>query len=97
MKAIGLKNGNETYRITFLELMNGCRVADNCPNYRKVRFVKLDEADKVIADRVLHFRSDEGFVVPSFQTYEEVRRFWSYPNGAKLDVRTKIVYDVKEV
>lgn len=97
METMELKNGNATYRITFLELMNGCRIADNCPNYRKVKFVKLDEADKVITDRMLYFRSDDGFVVPKFETYEEVRRFWSYPNGAKLDVKTKVVYDVKEV
>ena len=50
MKTMELKNGNATYRITFLELMNGCRIADNCPNYHKVRLVKLDEADKVITE-----------------------------------------------
>ena len=35
--------------------------------------------------------------VPEFRTYEDVRRFWSYPNHAKLEVKTKTIYDVKEV
>lgn len=62
-----------------------------------VRFLKYDEAGKLIADRELLFRNDNGCIVPKFTSYEEVRKFWSYPNHAKLDVRTKTIYDIREV
>lgn len=64
---------------------------------QSVRFLKYDEAGKLIADRELLFRNDNGCIVQKFTSYEEVRRFWGYPNHAKLDVRTKTIYDIREV
>ena len=60
-------------------------------------FFTYDEAGKLITERELLFRTGDGYVVPEFRTYEDVRRFWGYPNRAKLEVKRKMIYDVKEV
>ena len=57
----------------------------------------VPSAGKLITERELLFRTGDGYVVPEFRTYEDVRRFWSYPNRAKLEVKRKMIYDVKEV
>ena len=84
-------HGNAKYIVRFGEIRIGLS------GQQLVEFLKYDETNKLIAERELLFRTGDGYVVPEFITYEDVRRFWSYPNRAKLEVRTKIIYDVKEV
>ena len=84
-------HGNAKYIVRFGEPRIGIL------GQQPVKFLKYDEADKLIAERELLFRTGDGYVVPEFRTYEDVRRFWSYPNRAKLEVKTKTIYDVKEV
>lgn len=82
---------NAKYIVRFGEIRIGLS------GQQPVEFLKYDETNKLIAERELLFRTGDGYVVPEFITYEDVRRFWSYPNRAKLEVRTKTIYDVKEV
>ena len=86
-----LIHGNAKYIIRFGETLIGLS------GQQPVKFLKYDEAGKLIAERELLFRTGDEYVVPEFRTYEAVKRFWSYPNRAKLEVRTKTIYDVKEV
>lgn len=82
---------NAKYIVRFGEIRIGL------PGQQPVKFLKYDEAGKLIAERALLFRTGDGYIVPEFRTYEDVRRFWSYPNRAKLEVKRKMIYDVKEV
>lgn len=86
-----ITHGNSKYIVRFGETRIGL------PGQQPVKFLKYDEAGKLIAESELLFRTGDGYVVPEFRTYEDVRRFWSYPNRAKLEVKTKTIYDVKEV
>ena len=86
-----LIHGNAKYIVRFNETRIGIS------GQQPVKFLKYDEAGKLIAERELMFRTGDEYVVPEFRTYEDVRRFWSYPNRAKLEVRTKTIYDVKEI
>ena len=52
---------------------------------------------KPIGKRSLLFKREPGFVTPGFATYAEVRKFWNYPDNAKLEVRVKQTYDVVEM
>ena len=51
----------------------------------------------VYCKRSLLFKREPGFVTPGFATYAEVRKFWNYPDNAKLEVRVKQTYDVVEM
>lgn len=86
-----LIHGNAKYIVRFNETRIGIS------GQQPVKFLKYDEAGKLIAERELMFRTGDEYVVPEFRTYEDVRRFWSYPNRAKLEVRTKTIYAVKEI
>lgn len=86
-----ITHGNAKYIVRFCETRIGL------PGQQPVKFLKYDEAGKLITERELLFRTGDGYVVPEFRTYEDVRRFWSYPNRAKLEVKRKMIYDVKEV
>jgi len=84
-------HGNAKYIVRFGETRIGFS------GQQPVKFLKYDEAGKLITERELLFRTGDGYVVPEFRTYEDVRRFWGYPNRAKLEVKRKMIYDVKEV
>lgn len=86
-----ITHGNAKYIVRFSEIRIGI------PGQQHVKFLKYDEAGKLITERGLLFRTGDEYIVPEFRTYEDVRRFWSYPNRAKLEVKTKTIYDVKEV
>lgn len=86
-----ITHGNAKYIVRFGETRIGL------PGQQPVKFLKYDEAGKLITERELLFRTGDGYVVPEFRTYEDVRRFWCYPNRAKLEVKRKMIYDVKEV
>lgn len=86
-----LIHGNAKYIVRFCETRIGFS------GQQPVKFLKYDEAGKLITERELLFRTGDGYVVPEFRTYEDVRRFWSYPNRAKLEVKRKMIYNVKEV
>ena len=91
IKENAITHGNAKYIVRFDEPRIGL------PGQQPVKFLKYDEAGKLIVERGLLFRTGDGYVVPEFRTYEDIRIFWSYPNCAKLEVRTKTIYDVKEV
>ena len=86
-----ITHGNSKYIVRFGATRLGL------PGQQSVKFLKYDEAGKLITERELLFRTGDGYAVPEFRTYKDVRRFWSYPNRAKLEVKRKMIYDVKEV
>lgn len=87
-----ITNGNATYEVKYAGAWIGKDVS-----YQRVLFYKYDEAGKLIVKRELFFKCNTGFITPTFNDYESIRRFWSYPNHARLEVKAKMIYDVKEV
>ena len=73
------------------------RIGEKCKTYDIVNIVRYDERRKPIGKRSLLFKREPGFVTPGFATYAEVRKFWNYPDNAKLEVRVKQTYDVVEM
>ena len=87
--------GNAKYVIRFSKVHLGGK--DVMASYQEVRFFAYDEVGKLIVERELLFRCNPGFIVPRFETYEEIRKFWSYPNHARLEVQPKTIYDIREI
>ena len=87
-----IKKGNATYEVKYA----GVQIGEPA-SYQRMLFRKYDETGKLIVERELFFRCNIGFVTPEFDDYEVIRRFWSYPNHARLEVKAKMLYDVKEV
>ena len=52
---------------------------------------------KPIGKKNLLFRREHGFVTPGFASYAEARKFWNYPDNARLEVRVRQTYDVAEM
>lgn len=50
-----------------------------------------------LAREACFLNASPDFVTPGFATYAEVRKFWNYPDNAKLEVRVKQTYDVVEM
>ena len=87
-------HGNAKYVIRFSKVHLGGK---DEASYQEVRLLAYDEVGKLIVERELLFRCNPGFIVPRFETYEETRKFWSYPNHARLEVQTKTIYDIREI
>lgn len=87
-----IKKGNTTYEVKYAGVWIG-----EPASYQRMLLRKYDETGKLIVERELFFRCNVGFVTPEFDDYEVIRRFWSYPNHARLEVKAKMLYDVKEV
>lgn len=89
---------NAKYVVRFLKVhLGGKGGKDEMASYQEVRLFAYDEVGKLIVERELLFRCNPGFIVPRFETYEEIRKFWSYPNHARLEVQPKTIYDIREI
>lgn len=64
--------------------------------YRQILFHRNDELGNLIGEKELYFRCDGDYIIPEFHSTADVRRFWSYANHAKLNVKVKTMYDVVE-
>ena len=87
----------KTLRIGNYDVVFSGRIEENVNTYDIVSFVRYDEKRKPIGKKSLLFRREPGFVTPGFATYAEVRKFWNYPDNAKLEVRVRQTYDVVEM
>ncbi len=87
----------KTLRIGNYDIVFSGRIGEKCKTYDIVNIVRYDERRKPIGKRSLLFKREPGFVTPGFATYAEVRKFWNYPDNAKLEVRVKQTYDVVEM
>lgn len=58
---------------------------------------KDEKKRKPIGKKNLLFRREHGFVTPGFASYAEARKFWNYPDNARLEVRVRQTYDVAEM
>lgn len=64
---------NAKYVVRFLKVHLGGK--DEMASYQEVRLFAYDEVGKLIVERELLFRCNPGFIVPRFETYEEIRKF----------------------
>lgn len=87
----------KTLRIGNYDAVFSGRIGEKCNTYDIVNFVRYDEKRKPIGKKSLLFRREHGFVTPGFASYAEARKFWNYPDNARLEVRVRQTYDVAEM
>lgn len=87
----------KTLRIGNYDVAFSGRIGEKGNTYDIVNIVRYDERRKPINKRNLLFKCEPGFVTPGFATYAEVRKFWCYPDSAKLEVRVRQTYNVVEM